>query len=281
MRFTHYVHNEHSLEPKAQGISLAVSSSGREKGVGSLEGAVAVVTGAGRGLGYTIAEELGFGGAKVVVNYARSRELAEELAEKLSENGGEQAVAIGADVSDPGQAQQLIEETIGTYGRIDVLVNNAGIVIDRTLKKLTPEEWDTVVQVDLNSCFYTVKAALPHFMEQESGKIINISSFVGQAGNFGQTNYAAAKAGMIGFTKAAAIEMARYNVNVNAIAPGFLETDMYNSVPPEVQEKILSRIPLRRVGQPREIARAVRYLIEDGDYITGETLSVNGGIYMD
>ena len=281
MRFTHYVHNEHSLVPKAQGISLAVSSSGREKGVGSLEGAVAVVTGAGRGLGYTIAEELGFGGAKVVVNYARSRELAEELAEKLSENGGEQAVAIGADVSDPGQAQQLIEETIGTYGRIDVLVNNAGIVIDRTLKKLTPEEWDTVVQVDLNSCFYTVKAALPHFMEQESGKIINISSFVGQAGNFGQTNYAAAKAGMIGFTKAAAIEMARYNVNVNAIAPGFLETDMYNSVPPEVQEKILSRIPLRRVGQPREIARAVRYLIEDGDYITGETLSVNGGIYMD
>jgi acetoacetyl-CoA reductase len=281
MRFTHYVHNEHSLEPKAQGISLAVSSSGREKGVGSLEGAVAVVTGAGRGLGYTIAEELGFGGAKVVVNYARSRELAEELAEKLSENGGEQAVAIGADVSDPGQAQQLIEETIGTYGRIDVLVNNAGIVIDRTLKKLTPEEWDTVVQVDLNSCFYTVKAALPHFMEQESGKIINISSFVGQAGNFGQTNYAAAKAGMIGFTKAAAIEMARYNVNVNAIAPGFLETDMYNSVPPEVQEKILSRIPLRRVGQPREIARAVRYLVEDGDYITGETLSVNGGIYMD
>ena len=281
MRFTHYVHNEHSLEPKAQGISLAVSSSGREKGVGSLEGAVAVVTGAGRGLGYTIAEELGFGGAKVVVNYARSRELAEELAEKLSENGGEQAVAIGADVSDPGQAQQLIEETIGTYGRIDVLVNNAGIVIDRTLKKLTPEEWDTVVQVDLNSCFYTVKAALPHFMEQESGKIINISSFVGQAGNFGQTNYAAANAGMIGFTKAAAIEMARYNVNVNAIAPGFLETDMYNSVPPEVQEKILSRIPLRRVGQPREIARAVRYLIEDGDYITGETLSVNGGIYMD
>jgi acetoacetyl-CoA reductase len=246
-----------------------------------MEGAVAVVTGAGRGLGYTIAEELGFGGAKVVVNYARSRELAEELAAKLSQNGGDQAVAIGADVSDPGQAQQLVEETIGKYGRIDVLVNNAGIVIDRTLKKLTPEEWDTVVQVDLNSCFYTVKAALPYFMEQESGKIINISSFVGQAGNFGQTNYAAAKAGMIGFTKAAAIEMARYNVNVNAIAPGFLETDMYNSVPPEVQEKILSRIPLGRVGQPREIARAVRYLVEDGDYITGETLSVNGGIYMD
>jgi acetoacetyl-CoA reductase len=249
--------------------------------VGSLEGAVAVVTGAGRGLGYTIAEELGLGGAKVVVNYARSKEPAEELVEKLSGNGTEQAVAIQADVADAEQAQRLVEETVGKFGRIDVLVNNAGIVIDRTMKKLTSEDWDKVVQVDLNSCYYTVKAALPYFMEQESGKIINISSFVGQAGNFGQSNYAAAKAGMIGFTKAAAIELARYSVTVNAIAPGFLETDMYNSVPPEVQEKILARIPLRRVGHPREIARAVRFLVEDGDYITGETLSINGGIYMD
>jgi acetoacetyl-CoA reductase len=249
--------------------------------VGSLEGAVAVVTGAGRGLGYTIAEELGLGGAKVVVNYARSKGPAEELVEKLSGNGTEQAVAIQADVADAEQAQRLVEETVGKFGRIDVLVNNAGIVIDRTMKKLTTEDWDKVVQVDLNSCYYMVKAALPYFMEQESGKVINISSFVGQAGNFGQTNYAAAKAGMIGFTKAAAIELARYSVTVNAVAPGFLETDMYNSVPPEVQEKILARIPLRRVGHPREIARAVRFLVEDGDYITGETLSINGGIYMD
>jgi acetoacetyl-CoA reductase len=249
--------------------------------VGSLEGAVAVVTGAGRGLGYSIAEELGFGGAKVVVNYARSKEPAEELVARLSGNGTEQAVAIQADVSDAEQAQHLIEETIGKYGRIDVLVNNAGIVIDKTMKKLSVEDWDKVVHVDLNSCFYTVKAALPHFMEQESGKVINISSFVGQAGNFGQTNYAAAKAGIIGFTKAAALEMARYNVTVNAIAPGFLETDMFKNVPPEVQEKILKRIPLRRAGRPQEIARAVRYLVEDGDYITGETMSINGGIYMD
>jgi acetoacetyl-CoA reductase len=190
-------------------------------------------------------------------------------------------VAIQADVSDAEQAQRLVEETIGKYGRIDVLVNNAGIVIDKTMKKLSVEDWDKVVQVDLNSCFYTMKAALPYFMEQESGKVINISSFVGQAGNFGQTNYAAAKAGMIGFTKAAALEMARYSVTVNAIAPGFLETDMFKNVPPEVQEKILKRIPLRRAGRPQEIARAVRYLVEDGDYITGETMSINGGIYMD
>jgi acetoacetyl-CoA reductase len=246
----------------------------------SLEGAVAVVTGAGRGLGRSIAEELGLGGAKVVVNYARSKEPAEQLVAKLSGNGSEQAVAIQADVSDAEQAGRLIEDTIEEYGRIDVLVNNAGIVIDRTMKKLSTEEWDKVVHVDLNSCYYTVKAALSYFVEQESGKIVNISSFVGQAGNFGQTNYAAAKAGIIGFTKAAALELARYNVTVNAICPGFLETDMFDGVPEHVREKIRQRIPLGRIGRPQEVARAVRYLVEDGDYITGETLSINGGIYM-
>jgi acetoacetyl-CoA reductase len=246
----------------------------------SLEGVVAVVTGAGRGLGRSIAEELGLGGAKVVVNYARSKEPAEQLVAKLSGNGSEQAVAIQADVSDAEQAGRLIEDTIEEYGRIDVLVNNAGIVIDRTMKKLSTEEWDKVVHVDLNSCYYTVKAALSYFVEQESGKIVNISSFVGQAGNFGQTNYAAAKAGIIGFTKAAALELARYNVTVNAICPGFLETDMFDGVPEHVREKIRQRIPLGRIGRPQEVARAVRYLVEDGDYITGETLSINGGIYM-
>jgi acetoacetyl-CoA reductase len=248
--------------------------------VSSLEGAVAVVTGAGRGLGRSIAEELGYGGAKVIVNYARSKEPAEELVAKLSGNGAEQAVAIQADVSDAEQAERLIGETIEKYGRIDVLVNNAGIVIDRTMKKLSTEDWDKVVQTDLNSCYYTVKAALSYFIEQESGKIINISSFVGQAGNFGQTNYAAAKAGIIGFTKAAALELARYGVTVNAICPGFLETDMFEGVPEEVRERIRARIPLGRIGRPQEVARAVRFLVEDGDYITGETLSINGGIYM-
>lgn len=246
----------------------------------SLEGAVAIVTGAGRGLGRSITEELGYGGAKVVVNYARSKEPAEELVAKLSGNGADQAVAIQADVSEAEQAQHLIDETIERYGRIDVLVNNAGIVIDRTMRKLTTDEWDKVVQVDLNSCYYTVKAALPHFIEQESGKIINISSFVGQAGNFGQTNYAAAKAGILGFTKAAALELARYNVTVNAICPGFLETEMFEGVPDNVRERIRNRIPLGRIGRPEEVARAVRYLIVDGDYITGETLSINGGVYM-
>jgi acetoacetyl-CoA reductase len=164
-----------------------------------------------------VAEELGAGGARVVVNYSRSKEPAEKVVAKLSENGSGEAVAIGADVSDAEQAGRLIEETVERFGRIDVVVNNAGINIDKTMKKLTVEDWHTVVHVDLDSCYYTVKAALPHFIEQESAAIINMSSFVGEAGNFGQTNYAAAKAGIIGFTKSAALELTRYNVTVNAI----------------------------------------------------------------
>ncbi len=246
----------------------------------TLEGAVVVVTGAGRGIGRAIAEELGRGGAKIVVNYARSKAPAEELTRQLKEHGSPQALAIQADVTDAAQAARLIEEAVQQLGRIDVLVNNAGITLDRTMKKMSVQDWDAVIRTDLSSCFYTVKAALPYFTEQKSGNIINISSFVGQAGNFGQANYAAAKSGIIGFTKTAALELARSNVKVNAICPGFIETEMYTAVPDNVKEAILQRIPLRRVGTPQEIARAVRYLVVDGDYITGQTLNVNGGIYM-
>ena len=248
--------------------------------MGNLEGAVVVVTGAGRGMGRAIAEELGSAGANVVVNYSRSKEPAEEVVQKLSQNGGGEAVAIGADVSKADEAKKLIDETLERFGRIDVLVNNAGITVDKTMKKLTTDDWDQVVQVDLNSSYYTVKAALSQFIEQESGAIINISSFVGQAGNFGQTNYAAAKAGMIGFTKSAAQELARYNVTVNAICPGFIETDMFSAVPEEVKDRIRKRIPLGRIGEPHEVARAVRFLVEEGTYITGQTININGGIYM-
>jgi len=248
--------------------------------VGNLEGAVVVVTGAGRGMGRAIAEELGSAGAKLVVNYSRSKEPAEEVVQKLSRNGGGEAVAIGADVSKPDEAKKLIEETLERFGRIDVLVNNAGITVDKTMKKLTTDDWEKVIQVDLNSSYYTVKAALSQFIEQQSGTIINISSFVGQAGNFGQTNYAAAKAGMIGFTKSAAQELARYNVTVNAICPGFIETDMFSAVPEEVKDRIRASIPLGRIGEPHEVARAVRFLVEDGSYITGQTININGGIYM-
>ncbi len=252
---------------------------GREDVLAELSGAVVVVTGASRGLGRTIAEEFGSAGAKVVVNYARSKEPAEAVAKKLEESGGE-AIVVQADVSDAGQAQKLIDETVERFGRVDVLINNAGITQDRLLRKMAVEDWDKVVKVDLNSCYYTVHAALPHMMEQENGRIVNISSFVGEAGNLGQANYAAAKAGMLGFTKTAALELARYGITVNAICPGFIGTDMVNAIPEDVQEKLLKTIPLRRFGKPEEIAKCVRYVVEHGDYMTGSTLDINGGVYM-
>jgi acetoacetyl-CoA reductase len=248
--------------------------------MGSLEGTVVVITGASRGIGRAIAEELGQGGAKVAVNYVHSKGSAEELVAQLHQSGSPESIAIQADVSDPEQATRLIEETVKKFGRIDVLVNNAGINIDRSMKNLTAEDWNKVIQNDLSGSFYTVKAALPYFTQQKGGKIINISSMNALVASFGQANYSAAKAGVIGFTKTAALELARYNVTVNVICPGWIGTDMWESMPDKVKEGVLARIPLGRVGAPHEIARGVRYLVVDGDYITGATLNINGGAFM-
>jgi acetoacetyl-CoA reductase len=246
--------------------------------VGTLKGAVVVVTGGARGIGRAIAKAMGRDGAIVVVDYAHSQHEAEELVVMLRATGAADAVAIRADISDKAQAQQLIDETVQRFGRIDVLVNNAGITKDRTLKKMTTEEWEQVIQTDLNGCFYTVKAALSYFMKQEYGRIINITSYNGEVGSFGQANYSAAKAGIIGFTKAAALELARYHVTVNAVAPGYTETDMFEGVPEEVKAKIVERIPLGRLGMPEDVAGVVRFLASDADYMTGAVLDVNGGL---
>lgn len=246
----------------------------------NLRGAVAIVTGGSRGIGAAICEELGREGAKVVVNYSGSQEPAEEIAEKIKQTGGGgEAVAIQADVSDSNDAQRLIDQTVEHFGRVDILVNNAGTNVDATLDKLDVESWDKVVQLDLNGCFYTLHAALPHMMEQENGAIVNMSSFVGQGGNMGQANYAAAKSGLLGYTKSAALELAKSGITVNAVCPGFIETDMTDAIPEEMQEKIVKTIPMRRFGQPEDIAQAVRFCIEN-EYMTGATLDINGGVYM-
>lgn len=245
----------------------------------NLTGKVAIVTGGSKGIGTAISKELANAGVKVVVNYNSSRESAELVVEEILANGGT-AVALQGDVSISSEASQLVKTTIEKYGRLDILVNNAGITRDRTFKKMDEENWRKVIDVNLNSVFNTTSVALPHLLDSGNGRVINISSIIGQAGGFGQTNYAAAKAGLLGFTKSLALELARTGVTVNAICPGFIETEMLSDVPDNVREQIQSKIPTRRFGHAEEIARGVLYLCQDGEYITGQQLNINGGLYM-
>jgi len=244
-----------------------------------LDDKVALVTGGARGIGREIALELARLGTRLAINYNSSAAAAESLADEIKQLGSECQI-IQADVSKKEQARGLVKQVIDHYGQLDILVNNAGITRDKTLKRLTDEDWEEVIDTNLNSVYYTVSAALPTMLERQYGRIVNISSFVGQAGNFGQSNYAASKGGIIAFTKSAAQEVAKHNVTINAIAPGFTETDMLSQVPENIREKILSKIPMGRFGHPNEIARAVVFLAADGDYITGQQINVNGGVYM-
>ena len=244
-----------------------------------LDGRVAVVTGASRGIGRACAEELAREGAAVVVNYNASREPAEALVTQISGAGG-RAIAVQAEVSKPDACKALIDKTIETYGQIDILVNNAGVNRDRTLKRLSIEEWNEVINTDLNSAFYCTSAAIPHMVERNYGRIIVMSSIIGQMGNVGQSNYAAAKAGLIAFAKSAAKELARYNITVNAMCPGFVATDMVNALSDEVKANLLAQIPLGRFGLPEEVAAFVRFLCTEGDWITGQQFNPNGGQYM-
>jgi NAD(P)-dependent dehydrogenase (short-subunit alcohol dehydrogenase family) len=214
---------------------------------------VAVVSGSSRGIGRAIALELARRGMALVVNYRSAQDEAKAVAAEVRALGVD-CLCLQADVADPAQARGLIGEVHAQWGRIDVLVNNAGITRDKTLRKLTDDDWLQVINTNLGSVYYCTSAVMPIMIEQNYGRIINISSYVGQAGNFGQANYGASKGGIIAFTKTAALELARYGITVNAIAPGFTETEMLSKVPPDVQDKIRARIPMGRFGKPQEVA---------------------------
>jgi 3-oxoacyl-(acyl-carrier-protein) reductase len=244
-----------------------------------LEGQVAIVTGSSRGIGRAVARELAGHGAAVVVNYFQSQESADALVGELVGKGC-RAIAVRAGVAHPDDVKAMVERALTEFGQIDILVNNAGVNRDRTLRRMSEEEWQEVIAVDLSGAFYCTAAVLPHMIERNYGRIINMSSIIGQMGNVGQSNYAAAKAGLIAFTKSAAQELARYNITVNAMCPGFIETDMVIALTDEVKQALISRIPLGRFGKPEEVAAFVRFLCTEGDWITGQQFNPNGGMYM-
>ena len=248
-------------------------------GFSSLKGKVALITGASRGIGRAIALELAYRGAAIAINYRSDVAHAESAAQEIRDLGGE-CMLVQGDVANKEDARRVVREVIDKWLRLDILVNNAGITRDRTLKKMTDEDWTDVIDVNLNGTFYTTSAALPAMMNQRFGRIINISSVVGQSGAFGQANYSASKGGIIAFTKTLALEAARYNITANVVAPGYTLTEMVQAIPKQVADKAKASIPLGRFAEPEEVAHAVAFLAADADYITGQELNVNGGFHM-
>lgn len=244
-----------------------------------LEGKTALITGASRGIGRAIALELAHRGASIAVNFKSSQTAAEELGREIHELGCK-CELFQEDISDRQHARKLISVVLECFHRIDILVNNAGITRDKSFRKMTDEDWLAVIETNLNAAFYCTSAAVPGMIDQKYGRIVNIASFSGQAGNFGQLNYAASKGGIIAMTKVLALELAKYNITANVVSPGFTATEMVAGIPPEVLQLILARIPIKRLAKPEEVAKAVAFLICDGDYITGQQINVNGGIYM-
>ena len=239
---------------------------------------VAVVTGGTRGIGAAITADLAMRGCHVAAGYSKDRAKAEELKGRLS--GASISLHQGR-VDDPLSCVRVVEEVLRDHGRVDYLVNNAGITLDKTVRRMTTDEWLQVLQVNLSGAFHMTKAVLDHMLERGSGRIVNISSVIGETGNIGQANYAASKAGLFGLTKSLALETARKGITVNCVAPGFIETEMVGAMPKAVLDAVVEKIPMRRLGRPEEVARVVRFLLEDeAGYITGAVYNVNGGLEM-
>src|SRR5689334_5729671 len=246
----------------------------------SFEGKVAIVTGGARGIGRATALLLAERGAKVVINYNKSPDEANSAIEEIKARGGT-ALAVQADVSVAADAQRLVDEAVKQFGRLDILVNNAGITRDTLIMRMSEADWDAVLDTNLKGAYLCAKAAIRPMLKAKGGRIINLSSVSGQAGSGGQANYSAAKAGLIGLTKALAREVGSRNITVNAVAPGFIETDMTNVLAEEFKKKILDQIPLERFGKVEDVAEAVAFLASDAaNYITGQVLAVNGGMVM-
>lgn len=245
-----------------------------------LNGKVALVTGASRGIGKAIALELAKQGAKVAVNYAGNEEKAKEVVAEIIALGSE-AIAIKADVANPQEAAAMVKETIATFGSLEILVNNAGITRDGLIMRMKEDDWDQVINTNLKGVFNCSKAVTRQMVKQRYGRIVNISSVVGVLGNAGQANYVAAKAGVIGLTKSLARELANRNITANAVAPGFIETDMTDDLSTEIKQELMKQIPLGKLGSVTDVSRVVRFLVsEDANYMTGQTLHVDGGMVM-
>jgi len=244
------------------------------------DGQVAIVTGGTRGIGGAITRMLAQAGVKVAAGYSRGKDGADKLKAELEKEGSQVSIHQGS-VHSPDDCQRVVKEAIDQWGKVDFLVNNAGITIDKTMRRMTDEDWTNVMDVNLSGAFRMTKAVLDHMVSRGSGRIVNISSVIGQTGNIGQANYAASKAGLFGFTKSLALELAQRGITVNAVAPGFIATEMVGAIPKEILDKIVERIPQRRLGKPEEVARVVRFLLEDeSSYITGAVFNINGGLDM-